>query len=66
MEMRWRLEPDGGGTHLIFDESVRTGMPLLNLLAPLFKALFVWNHKVMMASGQRGLRRHLGVSERSA
>ena len=40
MEMRWRLEPDGGGTHLIFDESVRTGMPLLNLLAPLFKPLF--------------------------
>lgn len=62
-EMRWRLEPQGAGTHLIFDESVRTGKPLLNLLAPLFKPLFAWNHRVMMASGERGLRRHLAVAE---
>ncbi|HET7265033.1 MAG TPA: SRPBCC family protein [bacterium] len=67
-EMRWRLEPDpefvaagGAGTHLIFDESVRTGKPLLNVLAPLFKPLFAWNHKVMMANGERGLRRYLGA-----
>lgn len=58
-EMRWRFRPDGSGTHLIFDESVRTGKFLLNVFAPLFKPLFAWNHRVMMASGERGLRRYL-------
>jgi uncharacterized protein YndB with AHSA1/START domain len=60
-EMRWRLESAGGGTRLVFDEAVRTGKPLLNALAPLFKPLFAWNHKVMMTSGERGLRRYLGA-----
>jgi hypothetical protein len=59
-EMRWRLETDGAGTHLIFDESVRTGKLLLNVFAPVFKPLFAWNHRVMMASGERGLRDYLG------
>lgn len=58
-EMRWRLETDGSGTRLIFDESVRTGKPLLNVFAPVFKPLFAWNHRVMMASGERGLRAYL-------
>jgi Polyketide cyclase / dehydrase and lipid transport len=60
-EMRWRLEADGAGTRLVFDEAVLTGKPLLNILAPVFKPLFAWNHKVMMASGEQGLRRYLGV-----
>ena len=60
-EMRWRLEPDGSGTHLVFDESVRTGKLVLNVFAPVFKPLFAWNHRVMMASGERGLRRYLGM-----
>jgi hypothetical protein len=59
--MRWRLDAEGDGTHLIFDETVRTGKPLLNVLAPLFKPLFAWNHKVMMQSGEMGLRRYLGI-----
>lgn len=59
-EMRWRLEPDGTGTHLIFDESVQTGKFLLNIGAPLFKPLFAWNHRVMMTSGELGLRAYLG------
>jgi Polyketide cyclase / dehydrase and lipid transport len=58
-EMRWRLGPEGGGTHLIFDESVRTGKLLLSAFAPVFKPLFAWNHRVMMASGEQGLRRYL-------
>lgn len=61
-EMRWRLEAKGVGTHLIFDESVRTGKLLLNVFAPLFKPLFAWNHRVMMASGERGLRAYLGAA----
>jgi len=59
--MRWRLDAEGDGTHLIFDEPVRTGKPLLNVLAPLFKPLFGWNHKVMMQSGELGLRYYLGI-----
>jgi hypothetical protein len=62
--MRWRLDSAGNGTHLIFDETVRTGKLLLNALAPLFKPLFAWNHKVMMRSGELGLRRYLGVERR--
>jgi Polyketide cyclase / dehydrase and lipid transport len=61
-EMRWRLETEGSGTRLIFDESVRTGKLLLNVFAPLFKPLFAWNHRVMMASGERGLRAYLGAA----
>ncbi len=60
-EMRWRLEPEGSGTHLTFDESVRTGKLLLNVFAPAFKPLFAWNHRVMMASGERGLHRYLAA-----
>jgi uncharacterized protein YndB with AHSA1/START domain len=61
-EMRWQLEAEGSGTHLMFDESVRTGKLLLNVFAPLFKPLFAWNHRMMMASGEQGLRRYLAKS----
>jgi hypothetical protein len=46
----------------MFDESVRTGKLLLNVFAPLFKPLFAWNHRMMMASGEQGLRRYLAES----
>jgi carbon monoxide dehydrogenase subunit G len=64
-EMRWQLETDGSGTNLIFDESVRTGKLLLNMFAPVFKPLFAWNHRVMMASGERGLQGYLVQNRRA-
>lgn len=57
--MKWMLAPEGAGTRLDFEEIVITGKPLLNLLAPLFKPFFSWNHAIMMRRGQQGLRRLL-------
>jgi len=57
--MRWTLAPEGSGTHLDFEETVTTGKKLLNVLAPLFKPFFAWNHEIMMKHGEQGLRRLL-------
>src|SRR5262249_16227647 len=55
--VRWELTPEGTGTRLHFHEEVRTGKQLLNVLAPLFKPAFAWNHRIMMTHGEQGLRR---------
>lgn len=59
--MRWTLEPMAGGTRLSFEEEVRTGKLLLNLLAPIAKPFFAWNHTSMMENGERGLRAYLAA-----
>lgn len=61
--MRWELSPTATGTRLHFREEVRTGKRLLNVLAPLFKPTFAWNHRIMMRHGLAGLR--LRLRERS-
>ncbi|MGH2375144.1 MAG: SRPBCC family protein [bacterium] len=55
--MHWTLASEGSGTRLHFEETVMTGKKLLNVLAPLFKPLFAWNHEIMMTHGEEGLRR---------
>jgi hypothetical protein len=57
--MRWLFTPYAGGTYLVFEEEVRTGKQLLNVLAPLGKPFFAWNHRSMMRHGQQGLNRAL-------
>jgi uncharacterized protein YndB with AHSA1/START domain len=57
--MRWTLTPEESGTRLHFREEVRTGKQLLNVLAPLLKPAFAWNHRIMMRQGERGLSRLL-------
>jgi len=54
--MKWTLHPEGSGTRLCFEEIVITGKPLLNVLAPLFKPFFAWNHEIMMRRREQGLR----------
>ena len=54
--MKWALQPEGSGTRLYFEEIVITGKPLLNVLAPLFKPFFAWNHEIMMRRGEQGLQ----------
>jgi len=44
------------GARLHFEEIVITGKPLLNVLAPLFKPFFAWNHEIMMRRREQGLR----------
>lgn len=52
---RFVLHEDGGQTHVTFYWNVSTAGFWLNLLAPLLKPLFAWNHNWVMAQGERGL-----------
>ena len=58
---RWRLTHDGGVTHVRYDWDVRTTRPWMNLLAPVARPVFKWNHDVVMNWGADGLARRLGV-----
>jgi uncharacterized protein YndB with AHSA1/START domain len=56
---RFVLEDEGAGTHVTFHWDVATSGFWLNLLAPLLKPLFAWNHNWVMAQGERGLAQWL-------
>ncbi|MFB8829419.1 hypothetical protein ACE0DR_08610 [Azotobacter sp. CWF10] len=58
---RWRFDADAGRTWVRFDWQVHTTPPWMNLLAPLARPLFRWNHGVLMHSGGIGLARRLGT-----
>jgi hypothetical protein len=45
-----------GAPALRFDEDVRLRRPGLNLLAPIARPAFEWNHALMMRHGERGFR----------
>ncbi|MGH2701523.1 MAG: SRPBCC family protein [Actinomycetota bacterium] len=56
---RWTLSQRNGHTVAVFDEEVHTGKRLLNVLAPVARPAFRYNHTLMMRHGQEGLRRLL-------
>jgi uncharacterized protein YndB with AHSA1/START domain len=56
---RWRLEPDGAGTRVTYYWDVRTTRPWMNLIAPLARPVFAWNHDQVMKDGRAGLARLL-------
>jgi hypothetical protein len=58
---RWRLFEDAGMTAVIYDWDVRTTARWMNLLAPLARPIFAWNHNYVMRSGGECLSRHLGA-----
>lgn len=58
---RWRLTADDGGTLVVYEWDVRTTKRWMNLLGPLARPAFAWNHDRVMATGLRGLRRVLSV-----
>jgi uncharacterized protein YndB with AHSA1/START domain len=60
-EGRFVLEPDPEAQHttVTFYWDVQTTGRLMNLLAPLLKPLFAWNHNAVMAEGERALARKL-------
>lgn len=60
---RWTLTPAPHGTVLEFGEEVELRRPLLRKLS-FARPAFRINHAVMMRAGERGLRRHLGVTLR--
>lgn len=57
----WRLFEDQGVTAVTYDWRVRTTRAWMNLVAPVARPVFEWNHDWVMARGGEGLARRLGV-----
>ena len=57
----WRLY-DGPGTAVVYDWRVRTTQPWMNLLGPVARPAFAWNHDLVMRQGGFGLARRLGAT----
>jgi len=62
---RWQLSSEGQGdgeiTTVRYDWKVETTKGWMNLIAPLARPLFSWNHDVVMGWGGEGLAQRLGV-----
>jgi uncharacterized protein YndB with AHSA1/START domain len=57
---RWEIrEAEAGGTDITYSWDVRTTRAWMNVLAPLARPVFRWNHDYVMKSGQAGLARLL-------
>lgn len=55
----WRFEPVPGGCQVSFAWKVQTSVAWMNRLAWLLRPLFVYNHRLVMAQGRKGLQRLL-------
>ena len=58
---RWRLFEEDGICAVVYDWEVSTTRPWMNLVAPLARPVFAWNHDVIMGWGAEGLSRRLGA-----
>jgi uncharacterized protein YndB with AHSA1/START domain len=56
---RWSLVQRQKSTVVRYEWRVRTTKPWMNLLAPMARPLFAWNHDVVMEWGREGLAREL-------
>jgi Polyketide cyclase / dehydrase and lipid transport len=56
---RWRLFERDRTTAVIYEWNVRTTRLWMNLLAPIGRPIFAWNHNWVMARGGEGLARRL-------
>jgi hypothetical protein len=56
----WRLYEQDGVTAVLYEWNVKTTAPWMNLLAPLLRPAFEWNHDWVMARGGEGIARLLG------
>ena len=58
---RWSLPEQGRhATRVRYVWQVRTTRPWMNVLAPLARGLFTWNHDQVMRAGESGLAGYLG------
>jgi uncharacterized protein YndB with AHSA1/START domain len=57
----WRLY-QGQGVAIVYDWRVRTTKLWMNVLGPLARPAFAWNHDVVMRQGARGLAAQLGTT----
>ena len=58
---RWRFF-GGRETAVTYEWNVRTTRPWMNLVAPIARPVFRWNHNVVMHQGGEGLASLLGAS----
>ena len=58
---RWQLSTAEGIATVRYDWKVETTKPWMNLLAPIARPFFSWNHNVVMGWGGEGLAKRLGV-----
>lgn len=58
----WQLSSEGSETIARYDWTVETTKRWMNLLAPVARPIFKWNHNVVMSWGAQGLAKRLGVS----
>ena len=61
---RWELGQDGPVTTARYYWDVSTTRRWMNLLTPIARPLFKWNHDVVMAQGGEGIARLLGAKLR--
>ncbi len=57
---RWRLYEQEGTTAAVYEWNVRTTRAWMNLLAPVARPIFRWNHDWVMARGGEGIAARLG------
>jgi hypothetical protein len=57
----WTLTHENGITTARYDWNVETTKAWMNLLAPIARPFFSWNHDVVMGWGGAGLARKLGT-----
>jgi uncharacterized protein YndB with AHSA1/START domain len=57
---RWRLFERDGRTAALYEWNVATTRPWMNLVAPVARPVFEWNHDWVMARGAEGIADLLG------
>ena len=57
---RWRLFEEEGATAVVYEWNVATTRAWMNLLAPVARPVFEWNHDWVMARGGEGIADLLG------
>jgi uncharacterized protein YndB with AHSA1/START domain len=57
---RWRLFEQDGVTAVTYEWNVATTRPWMNLLAPIARPIFEWNHDWVMGNGATGIATLLG------
>jgi uncharacterized protein YndB with AHSA1/START domain len=57
---RWRFYEEDGVTAALYEWNVSTSRTWMNLLAPVARPVFEWNHDWVMARGAHGIANLLG------
>ena len=58
----WQFSQMDSSVRVQYDWCVKTTKPWMNLIAPLARPLFKWNHDVIMRWGEQGLKKRLAKS----